>query len=609
MIYPDFPTIKDGDVVSFDTETNGVDWQTCHIVGFVITLPDRDFNAYYPIRHETGPNMDPAKVIKWVKSWADKKITIVGHNLKFDLHMCANDGIFFPNAQFEDTQINANLIDEHMGKYSLDAVAKDLEVPVQKGTDIYDYICSMFPDAPKGKNSMSHFWRLPADDVRAHDYAMADGEVTYLCRQIQNAMIVEQKLERVWRTESDLIPVLMRMERRGVPVDMDNLSHLKGFINRKLEAANAYLPEGFNVRSPNQMAELMINKEGLTREELPQTALGNLSFTETWLKNYDTGRAVINVRKLTNLINSFITGSVENKLYKGRIHTNFNQMFDGEYGTVTGRLSSNGPNMQQVPKRDKLLAPIFRRIFVPEADTFWSTNDYSQQEYRIFAMYTGSEAIIEAYRQGRDMHQTVADELKVERDPTAKRLNLGMLYWMGALKLSGQLGVTLEVAKGYRRSYDARLPEVKQFLDYAKWCGDDKGYVLTILGRRQRFPDRNKTYQGASRIIQGTCADIVKQKMVEVDKYLTSETNGEFGLVLQVHDSLDWFLPPDLMALDVEARRIMGDMSTISSHLDAVPMKVDFAHGPSWGHASFPNQDWGIYDKEISGSELSDEDD
>lgn len=609
MIYPDFPTIRDGDEVSFDTETNGVDWQKCHIVGFVITLPDRDFNAYYPIRHESGPNMDPAKVIEWVKSWADKKITIIGHNLKFDLHMCANDGIFFPNAKFEDTQINATLIDEHAPSYSLDNVAKMHKVPVQKGTGIYAYIKQMFPEAPEGKGAMAYFWRLPADDPWAHEYAMADGEVTYLVREVQNQIIEMQELERVWRVECALVPVLMKMERRGVPVNMSALDELKTYVDRRLNAAKLLLPEDFNVRSPKQMAALMCEREGLSEDDLPKTALGNLSFTEPWLKDYASGRAVINVRKLTNLVNSFITGSVEDKLWNGRIHCNFNQMFDGEYGTHTGRLSSNGPNMQQVPKRDKLLAPIFRRIFVPEENTIWSTNDYSQQEYRVFAMYTGSEAIIEAYRRGGDMHQEVADQLGVERDPTAKRLNLGMLYWMGALKLAGALGISLAEARKHRQTYDARLPEVKDFLDNAKAHGDANEFVRTILGRRQRMPDRNKTYQGASRVIQGTCADIVKAKMVEVENYLQSETRNEWGLVLQVHDSLDWFLPPDMMEVDAEARRIMGDMSTIDEGLLSVPMKVDYAHGPSWGHASFPDQDWSIYEQEIIGSELSDEDD
>lgn len=604
MIYPPFPEINDGDTVTLDTETNGVDWQKCHIVGFVITLTDRDFNAYYPIRHETGPNMDPAFVIEWVKSWMNKRLTIIGHNLKFDLHMCENDGISFPNAEFEDTQINATLLDEHLGTYSLDGIAKAYKLPAQKGTGIYAYLASKF-GGPEDKNQMANFWRLPADDPYAHEYAMADGEVTYLARQIQNEMIAYQNLTRVWEVECDLMPVLQKMERRGVPVDMDALDRLKKYIDKRLQAASALLPADFNPRSPKMVAAVLAQREGLTDEQFPKTAIGNLSFTEKWLADYATGRAIINVRKLTNLQNSFIKGSVEEKLFRGRIHCNFNQMFDGEYGTHTGRLSSNGPNMQQVPKRDKILAPIFRRIFVPEQGLVWDTADYNQQEYRVFSTYSNSDYLIESYKQGIDMHQAVADELGVERDPTAKRLNLGMLYWMGAEKLAGQLGVTVEVAKGYRKSYDNRIPAVRNFLYYAQGRAEENGFVLTILGRRQRIPLRNKSYQASSRIIQGTCADIVKAKMVEVNSYLESE--GEHGLILQVHDSLDWFRAPGREAVRDEALRIMCDMSTIDPRLESkVPMRVDSASAENWGAASFPKQDWSIYDEEVSGTELSD---
>lgn len=604
MNLPPFPEINDGDEVTFDTETNGLNWQVNRIVGFVITLPDRNFNAYYPIRHKTGPNLDAATTIEWVKSWAGKKITLIGHNLKFDLHMCAADGIFFPNAKFEDTQINATLLDEHMGSFSLESLGNQYKLPAKKGTYIYEYIASKVGCKPD-KSSMAHYWELPADDPIAHEYAMADGEVTYLARQLQNEMIPYQGLTRIWEVESALVPVLMKMERRGVPIDMAALERLKTFIDKKLDAARLLLPADFNPRSPKMVAAALI-KEGLSDADFPRTAIGNLSFTEKYLANSVTGRAIINVRKLTNLQNTFISGAVEDKLFEGRIHCNFNQMFDGEYGTLTGRLSSSGPNMQQVPKRDKLLAPIFRSIFVPEQGLEWDTNDYSQQEYRVFAMYSGSKYLAESYAAGRDMHQAVADELGVERDPSAKRLNLGMLYWMGAEKLAGSLGVSLEQAQFYRRSYDARIPEVKNFLNRAKESGERNGFVCTIMGRRQRFPNPRHAYKSSSRIIQGTCADIVKTKMVEVNSFLESETNGELGLILQVHDSLDWFRYPGAEELSREARRIMADMSTVSSQLTKIEMKVDSASGPSWGHASFPNQDWSVYEQEISGSELSD---
>lgn len=607
------PDIQDGDTVVLDTETNGLDWQKCHIVGFVVHhIPDGmniKSKGYYPIRHETGPNLAPNMVIDWVKSWMNKRIHIVGHHLKFDLHMCANDGIFFPNATFEDTQVTATLINEHLqGGYSLDNISKEYQVPTKKATFIYEYMASKFGGAPD-KNQMANYWRLPANDPVAIEYAVADGDVTWFCAVVQREVIEFQELHRVWKVECELVPVLFKMERRGVPIDIDALERLKKYVDGRLDAARRLLPEDFNSRSPKQVAAVLA-KSGVKEELFPRTAIGNLSFTEKFLEKHDVGRAIINVRKLTNLQNTFIKGAIEDKLYNGRIHANFNQMFDGEYGTHTGRLSCNNPNLQQVPKRDKILAPIFRSIFVPERGTLWETNDYSQQEYRVFATYTNDPVIIENYRNGVDMHSTVAEKLGVERDPTGKRLNLGMLYWMGAEKLAAALGISVAEAEDLRAWYDKEFPSVKGFLRRCQATGKQRGYVLTILGRRQRFPNRTMAYQGSSRVIQGSCADIVKKKMVEVNNYLEAESNGEFGLVLQVHDSLDWFLPRDYSRVNIEAQRIMSDMSTVNEKLHGlVPMKVDSASGPSWGHASFPNQDWSIYEQKATGTELSEETD
>lgn len=613
MLPSDLPTIKDGDTIVLDTETNGLSWQVCHTVGFVVHKVDPESGRilsrhYLPIRHESGPNFDPATVIAWVQSWSGKRIHLIGHNLKFDLHFCANDGIHFPNATFEDTQVNATLIDEHIrGGYSLDNISKEYNIQTKKATQIYEYMASKF-GGNSDKSQMANYWRLPADDAMAVEYALADGDVTWFCALNQRPIIEYQELTRVWGVECRLIPVLFKMERRGVPVCPDALERLKAYIDRRLQAARALLPTDFNPRSPNQVAAVLMEREGIRDEDLPRTALGNLSFVEAWLKQHDTGRAIINVRQLTNLQNTFIKGSVEDKLHKGRVHCSFNQMFDGDYGTTTGRLSSSQPNMQQVPKRDKLLAPIFRDIYVPEPGTFWSTNDYSQQEYRVFAAYTGSKPIIEGYAAGIDMHQTVANKLGVERDPTGKRLNLGMLYWAGAPKIAGLLGITVERAQELREWYDAEFPDVKKFLYRCQKKGKSAGFIKTILGRRARFPMRDESYKGASRAIQGTCADIVKQKMVEVNDFLESETRGEWGLVLQVHDSLDWYLPYDLTRVNMDAAKVMEDMSSISPLLSGkVPMKVDSETGESWGRASFPKQDWSIYEQEISGVELSEE--
>jgi DNA polymerase-1 len=379
-------------------------------------------------------------------------------------------------------------------------------------------------------------------------------------------------------------------------VDPDNFARLTAFIGNRLDEATGKLPPGFNVRGRKDVPAAF-DAIGVT--DYPRTALGNPSFTEAWLEKHELGRDIITVRKLTNLQNSFIQPLLDTHIHTfeghalGSVHCNFNQLRADEYGTITGRLSCNEPNMQQVPKRDKLLAPIFRQIFVPRPGMVWSQNDYSQQEYRIFAMYSGSELLIDGYKGDLDMHQVVANELKVERDPTAKRLNLGMLYWMGSELLAEELGITVERAAEIRSWYDDKFPDVKAFLKKAQKAAQHRGWVQTILGRRARIPDRNKSYQASSRVIQGTCADLTKLKMVEVDEFLHRESGGKAGVTLQIHDELDWEVShDDPHHLDTEARRIMSDFSKFPI---PVPMKVDSHVANDWGRASFPKTEWSKY--------------
>lgn len=584
----EFPRIEDGDTVILDTETTGLDWKKCTTCGFVVTVErsEKPVSYYYPIRHETGHNLDADKVIEWIKSWCGKKIHIVGHNLKFDLHFFANDGIYFPNATVEDTQINGCLIDEHSKSFSLEAQAVKFGAPAKKGKPLYAYMATIFGGDPTQKQ-MGNFWRLAADDPNAIEYATGDGDSTFWLWKHQQPYLDLDELREAWKLECRTLPVLFRMERKGVRVSEDRFEFLKSWVERQLEIAVSRLPHGLNVRSSVQLQKAFTD-EGIT--DWPTTPKGNPSFVEMWLSQTHLGRDIIQVRRLTNLDSTFIKSAVEGNLHKGRIHCNFNQLRADEYGTITGRLSSSGPNMQQIPKRDKFLAPIFRSIFYPDDECYWSTNDYSQQEYRVFAAYTGSKNLIEGYKSGLDMHQVVADMLGVARDPTAKRMNLGMLYWMGVPKLAESLGISVEEAQEHRRIYDERIPEVKKFLNRCQRAGKARGWMKTIKGRRARFPDRNFAYKGASRVIQGTCADLTKEKMCEVDEFLNKESGGELGVQLQVHDALDFSVPIGREDINEEAIRIMSDFSDYP--LLNVPMKVDHGRGENWGDASFPDMDW-----------------
>lgn len=598
-MYRDFnpPNVKDAKVIAYDTETTGLDWKKDQIVGHVIAVgPREDETFYFPVRHGGGANYDPEVVARWVDQevGADASKRVVGHHLKFDLHFAANDGITF-KGPVECTMVNATLIDENAGRFSLDAVAPRFGAK-PKVTAIYGHLASLFGGEATRKAQLGNFWRTSGDDPFAVEYAAGDGTTTFQVWQAQQEHLDAQELRRVWSVECRCVRTLFRMERRGVPVDPDRFEWLEAELEQRLDAAYAADPwlADLNVRSPIQMKALM-TKHGHT--DWPLTPKGAPSFPEKWLETLDVGKKIIRVRKISNLKNTFMEGAIKGHIHNGRVHTTFNQLKMDEYGTVSGRLSSSEPNLQQVPKRDKEFAPLFRRLFVADPGTKWSANDYKQQEFVVFTEYTGNPTLVAGYKADPpiDMHQSVADMLGVERDPTAKRMNLGMVYGMGVPKLAASLGVPLSKAKEYRNRYDAEIPEARRFLKKAEARARGRGYVMTFLGRRRRFPDLTKAHKAGNGVIQGGSADVTKQKMVEIDEFFAA--NGDVAyLTLQVHDELDWFFPDNEVgrALDAEARRIMEDFSEGQPIHLVTPLRVDGDIADDWGKASFPKFDWSV---------------
>ncbi len=603
MLNFDPPNLKGAKTVIYDTETNGLDWTKNHVVGHVITIgPSPDETFYFPVRHGCGDNYDPNVVAKWIDAEVASRSdnTVVGHHLKFDLHMAANDGIFFKGG-LECTSVNSSLLDENAGSYSLENCAIRFGVEEKKGHNLYSYLASKFGGHPDRKQ-MSNFWKLSAQDPMVNEYARGDGTTTYQLWLEQKKWLEKQELLTVWGVECKVIRTLFRMERRGVAVDLNRLDWLDDEISRrlrKLRNETKWL-DGVNERSNPQMRELMIR---LGHTDWPMTPPskkfpeGQPSFAEAWLETFEDGKKILAVRKLTNLRNTFVEGAIRGHIHNGRIHTTYNQLAMGDYGTVTGRLSSSEPNMQQVPKRDKELAPLFRRVFVADDGMLWSSNDYKQQEFVVFAEYTRNPVLVAGYKQNPpiDMHQSVADMLGVERDPTAKRLNLGQVYGMGYVKLADKLHCSLAQAKKYNNDYNERIPEAKRFLKKAEKLAKARGYVKTFLGRRRRFPNPGLAHKAGNSVIQGGSADITKLKMVEVDEYFASR-GDQCYLDLQVHDELDWQFPEGAEDQNAEAIRIMEDFGPGQKIEMDVPLRVDNDIATDWGKASFPKFDWGKID-------------
>ena len=575
--------------VYFDTETDGLDWKRNHVVGYAVGIERGVYieGYYFPIRHAGGGNVeDPARVIEWIKDWAkEPTLSVVGHNLKFDLHFAANDGIEFAGP-LEDTMVNQALINENMGSYSLDEVSKyyRLNLP-KKGDELYAEMARRFGGAPTRYKQMENFHKMPGDHPLVVDYVLADVNATAGAHRAQQRHLDTEDLRRVQAVENRVIRTLFRMERRGVYVSVEAARTARAALEFEATKARALLPDGLNVKSPKQLQK-WLSEKGVSG--WPRTDKGNDSFPEVWLKTTEPGRIIVRARKTERIISAFLDPLMNEHLFHGRVHPTFNQLRQDDYGTVSGRLSASDPNLQQVPKRDRDLAKLFRSVFFPPPGHLWAANDYTQQEFRVFAHYSKSPLLIAGYSATPplDIHTQVATLLDVPRDPTAKTMNLGMLYGMGAKKLAAQLGTDEATAAGLRSQWDRLLPEGREFLNLADSVAKRRGYVKTYLGRRRRFPDPRETYKAGNSVIQGSSADITKAKMVEIDDLFVRE-NARSQLFLQVHDELDWSIAPGEEELHAKALAIMQDFGPDSTMPFLVPITAESKLGANWREATF----------------------
>lgn len=592
------PNLGDTDHLVIDTETDGLDWKKNRVVGYVITWgPNPDESRYFPTRHASGDNYDHATVTAWVKSLVDSgRYTFTGHHMKFDMHMLANEGIWFTWGQVSCTQNNAAIINENQRSYSLENCCVKMGVQEKKGEVLYKHLAAQF-GCDAAPAAMAHFWELSADDMVANEYAAGDGTSTWQLEVQQKEVIEFQGLHKVYNLENDVLIALLRMERRGVPVNPIRFEELKLELDELLKSRLSILPPGMNVKSPKQVLQYLIDN-GVDTDTLPKTKVGNYQLNEDTLLGIPQGKPIIDVRKIRTLQASFIEGQISKFVTEeGKIHTQFNQMKSDDFGVVTGRLSSNAPNLQQVPKRDPVLAPMFRSLFAAPPGMVWSSNDYSQQEYVVFAEYSGSKRLQDGYNNDPpvDIHSFVAIRFtemlgrEVDRNFTAKRLNLGKLYGMGVDKLALKLGISRQEAQKLSNMWDKDVcPEGKKFLKTADANATNSGYVYDLIGRRRRYEIGDNTYSAGNAVIQMSSASITKSKMVEVEKYFESQ-GGICQLVLQVHDELDWFFPDndEGRRQDEEARRIMADFGPGSFIELGTRLRVDHSEGPNWGVASF----------------------
>jgi len=619
-----FPDLSSAKRICVDCETYDPDLKTKgpgvrrtgYIVGVAVGTDD-GFRAYYPIRHGQGSNMDPGAVFRWLRvEMARDSQEKVGANILYDADYLAHEGVSLAGP-WRDVQVAEPLLDENALKYNLNALAEKYlgEKKLEEGIEQYAR------DRGWKGEAQSHLWRMPASVVGPYAEADADLPLRILDKQIP--LLHEQDLWDLFKMESSLTRVLLKMRQRGVRIDVVKLDQAIERVGKRIKDLNRQMRDAAGFDVSVWAAESLgkaFDRLGLAYSKTAKT--DKPSFTHNFLDRHphEFPRLVVQARTLEKFLGTFLQGSIHNMLVGDRIHGQFHQLKGDDYGTVTGRLSSSNPNLQFIPARDKELGPMVRSMFLPEKGYQWGKCDMSQIEFRLFAHYaTGprSEEIRGKYQRDpdADFHQMCA-EMSGRTRTEAKTINFGKIYGMGVDKLCASMGMSRAEAEKFMSEYDEAIPFVKSMLQIASSVADRRGYVKTILGRRRRFdlwepadwtlskrvaPSRKeemvrivnedreknpqtrpgvrraKTYKALNAIIQGSAADQIKKAMVDCDEAGLWEV---LPLHLTVHDELD-------VSVARTKRGKEAFLEMVSLMERAVPLKVpvraDWKIGKNWG--------------------------
>lgn len=599
--------LKASSRIVLDTETSGLDWKRNHVVGWVFTFGPRPDDSYYiPVRHARGGNIAQAngRIPKKADGWDGKPFKIEqefiklmnqpgkvvqGHNLGFDLKFLWKLGLTEHDARYEDSIINAPLLNEWQYSFSLENCAKIANVSAKKSKEIIDHIMREFPEVKDARGAMGHFWRLAGNDPMAVDYAAGDGTSTWQLIDWQMPQIDEQQLDIVHDIESRLLPVLTRMSCVGIKIDEDRLAGLLDHVDTTIAGHLKRFPKDFNVRSPADVRKWM-EDHGAT--DWPLTAKKQQpSFPEQWLVKHECGQQVVDVRKLSTLRNTFLIPMRDHHIFHGRVHTTFHQLRGDEFGVVTGRLSCTDPNLQAVSKRDEKMGRLHRSMFVSDAGKTWCSADYVQCEPVLLAIYSRCKVLVDGYTQEPplDAHQAVANATGLDRQ-TGKRINQTLITGGGKRALMHRYGMTEEDALRVMKDYFSKMPEIKALQKRSTRTMRTRGYVISLLGRRARLKDPDLDYQAMNRLLQCGNADIIKLKMVQLDDYLKSE-GRPLDVLNNIHDDLSFQFEEGARKHLNECLRIMSDFSEGQPIEFDIPLRTDPGEGPNWAIATYGEEE------------------
>ena len=575
-------------IIALDTETTSTDSIRAKMVGISLAVEEGE-GFYIPTGHNAGQQLGIEEVLTALRpALTNPKIQKIGHNLKYDFIMLKRYGLEVAPLSF-DTMI---------AEWLTDPASRNVGLKKLAFARLGEQMTSIEELIGKGKNQRS-MAEISIEKVAA--YAADDAD---MCLRLMP--ILEKDLERVGvrevldDVEMPLINVLADMEMEGILLDLPFFDEFGRELATRLAEIEKEVIElvgkAFNIKSTQQLSDVLFVRLGLEPpDRTRKTKSGHYSTAASVLEQMKGDHPVVDLileqRELAKLQSTYVDALPKDvNPETGRVHTSYNQI-----GTVTGRLASSDPNLQNIPNRSELGRRV-RRGFVSKEGYLLLAVDYSQVELRIVAHMAQDEAMLAAFNAGQDIHATTAagiynvklEEVTKEMRSHAKAVNFGLIYGMSAFGLTRSTDLTLAEAEDFVKAYFEKFPGVKRYLGSIKRFASDKGYVETLLGRRRYFPAmmgdkndfrrRNSERAAINAPIQGTAADIMKIAMLDVAKAL-KDANSSAKILLQVHDEVVVECPKEELPATIE---IVQKAMESAYKLD-IPLTTDARSGTRWG--------------------------
>lgn len=580
--------LSNASLFAIDTETNSLNYMQAKLVGLSFALENGEA-AYLPLQHHY---LDCPQQLSWKTVLAalktvleDPNIKKVGQNLKYDLTILARHGVELQGVVY-DTMLESYTLDS-TGRHNMDDLAKRF---LHHDTIHFEDL------AGKGKGQLT-FDQIEID--KAAEYAAEDADVTFKLHQVlwpqlnQTPSLVKLFTE----VELPLSQVLARMERNGVLIDSDLLYQQSQEINARLiqleQQAHQLAGQAFNLASTKQLQEILFGKLGLP--VLKKTPKGAPSTNEEVLEElayeHELPKLLVEHRGFSKLKSTY-TDKLPQMIdpNTGRVHTSYHQAV-----TITGRLSSSDPNLQNIPTRSEEGRKIRQAFIAPQGFKVVAA-DYSQIELRIMAHLSADAGLAYAFSHGLDVHRSTAaevfdvplEQVTSQQRYRAKAINFGLIYGMSAFGLARQLQIPRNEAQTYIDRYFHRYPGVKQFMNDIQEKAKQQGYVETLLGRRLYLPELKSSNgmrrKAAERVainapMQGTAADIIKKAMIDIDRFIADK--NDIRMIMQVHDELVFEVKEDKVEY---YEKIIKDMMENAVKL-SVPLIVEVNFGDNWDQA------------------------